>query len=154
MGPEKNKIFILLRFYCGIDRSNDFQVHWILFFLIFNSIFYVFVFRNITNYRIPEYNFAYGYHYCFFFFYCCSSTVVSIFAIPLPPPHPSPPLTLNPNPLWFLWILYTCSLMTPPLLPHVTPLLSPLWLLSVCSLFQCLWLYLLCSCVLLIRFHW
>ena len=34
-------------------------------FLIFNSIFDSFIFRNKADYCIPGYYFAYGYHYCF-----------------------------------------------------------------------------------------
>ena len=60
------------------------------------------------------------------------STVVSIFLPPFLPPHPSSPPTFEPTPLWLCpWVLYTCSLMTLPLLSLVNPLAPPLWSLSV-----------------------
>ena len=44
------------------------------FTLIFNSIIYLFIFRNKTNYHISEYYFAYSYHYGFLesYFECIS----------------------------------------------------------------------------------
>ena len=56
------------------------------------------------------------------FFYCCSSTIVSIFPPLLYPTPPTPPPTLNPTPLCLCpWVLYTCSLMTLPLLSPISP---------------------------------
>ena len=55
----------------------------------------------------------------YLFFNYFSSTVVFIF------PHPSPTSTLSPTPLLLcLWVLYTCSLMTLPILSPVIPLPS------------------------------
>ena len=70
-------------------------------------------------------------------------------------PHPCPTPTLHPTHLGFCsQVLYTCSLVTLPLLSPTIPLLPSLWLPSLCSLFQCLWLYFACLFVLLLRFHW
>ena len=97
--------------------------------------------RN-TSVTKKIFNFFSVYIYIFLLFknYCSSTAPLSRHHFP--PPYPPPPPTLNPNPLWLCpWVLYTCSLMTLPLLSPVITLPLPLWLLSVCSLFQCPWLY-------------
>ena len=92
--------------------------------------------------------------YLFIYFCCCSITVVPIF-----PPllsHPTHPTSqIQPYPAYCLypWVLYTCSLMSLPLLSSIIPLTHPLWLLLVRSLFPCVWLYFAQYFVLLIRFH-
>ena len=70
------------------------------------------------------------------------------------PTHP-PPLTFNPPPPHCLCppVLYTCSLMTFPLLSPVISLPAPLRSLPICSLFPCLWFYFARLFVLLIRLH-
>ena len=78
--------------------------------------------------------------YFLLFMYSCLHFSVTTF-----PTHPLPPPTLNPSPLWLCpWVLYTCSLMTLPLLSSSITLPTPLCLLSVCSLFQCLCLCFAC----------
>ena len=79
----------------------------------------------------------------------CEVTIFSfiffiVVQVPLSPfpPHHSPCPTLDPTPLWLCpCVLYTCSLMTLPLFPPLSPSPHPLWSLSVCSLFKCLWFY-------------
>ena len=73
---------------------------------------------------------------------------------PLPYLLPAPTLNSLASPRCHCpWVLYTCSLVTLPLLCPVIPLSVPLWLLSICSLFPCLWLYFAHLFVLMIRFH-
>ena len=88
----------------------------------------------------------------FVLFYWCSRTVVSTFPPPLSPTPPNPsshpqsyPLSLCP------WVLYTCSLMTLPLISSIIPLFLPSGTLFV--LYFNVWLYFACLLVLFIRFH-
>ena len=67
-------------------------------------------------------------------FYCSSGTVVSIFPPPLPPACLTLLRSLDPTPLWLCpCVLYMCSLMTPPLLSHITPVHPPSSLVTVSS---------------------
>ena len=78
----------------------------------------------------------------FFFFVFVQVQLSPLSPHQYPRPQPSPPPTLDPTPLWLCpCVLYTCSLMTLPLFPPLSPSPHPLWSLSVCSLFKCLWFY-------------
>ena len=73
------------------------------------------------------------------------------------PSHPPPPPILKTILLWLCpWVLYTCSVMTLPVLSPVSPRSPPLGLLSVRSLFQCLWFYFACFIIIiiLIEYSW
>ena len=61
------------------------------------------------------------------FFFIVVQTQLSLFSHHhFPPSHPPPPPTLNPPLLRLcLWVLYTCSLMTLPLLSPLPPSLLP-----------------------------
>ena len=70
-----------------------------------------------------------------FFFFFSLFIVVRVQLSPFFPhhsttPYPPPPPSLNPTPFWLCpWVLYTCSLMTLPLLSPVTLLPTPLWVI-------------------------
>ena len=54
--------------FCHVQRAPMFLAQTFRkksFVLIFNSIIYLFIFRNKTGYHIPGCYFAYGYCYCF-----------------------------------------------------------------------------------------
>ena len=96
-------------FWPKLSGKKNFHFYFLIQFLSY------FIFRNKTNYHIPGYYFAYGYHYCFLqlhfffkkiytYFNCHSSTVVSIFLLALSPAPPPilPPLALSMCPLYVL----------------------------------------------------